>query len=275
MHLDPAPIRLQRARGHAEVAVSLRGGRTRLDRLMQQGCCKALLPRTHGPVPEAVLVNTSGGVAGGDRLDWRLAVGPGAALVATTQAAERIYRATAGTARIETRLTLGAAATLDWLPQETIVFDAARLDRRLEIVMAADARLTALETIVLGRAAMGERVTTGALSDQWRIRRAGRLVHAEALHAAGDLAAATAGPATLAGARALATLVHAAPGADARLDAARALLAPLDGVTAAATAKPDLLILRFLAADARPLRAALGRFLTAFRAAPLPRVWSS
>jgi urease accessory protein len=141
--------------------------------------------------------------------------------------------------------------------------------------MAADARLTALEAVVLGRAAMGERVTAGALSDHWRIRRDGRLVHAEALHAAGDLAAATAGPATLSGARALATIVHAAPGADARLDAARALLAPLDGVTAAATAKPDLLILRFLAADARPLRAALDRFLTAFRAGPLPRVWSS
>jgi urease accessory protein len=275
MHLDLAPTRLQRARGHAEIAVSWRGGRIRLDRLLQQGCAKALLPRTHGSVPEAVLVNTSGGATGGDLVDWRADVGPDAALVVTTQAAERIYRASAGTARIRSCLTLGAGATLDWLPQETILFDAARLDRRLEIEMAADARLTALETLVLGRAAMGERVTTGTLSDQWRIRRGGRLVHAEALHAAGDLAAATAGPATMAGGRALATLVHAAPGADARLDAARALLAPLEGVVAAASAKPDLLILRFLAAEARPLRAALVRFLTAFRPLPLPRVWSS
>lgn len=274
MRLDPFPTGLQRARGRAEVAVSFRDGRIRLDRLYQEGCAKALLPRTHGPTPEAVLVNTSGGVTGGDRIDWRLAAGPGAALVATTQAAERVYRSMGGSARIETRLAAGAGATLDWLPQETILFDGARLERRLEADLAADARLTLLETLVLGRAAMGERLRTGAISDQWRIRRDGRLLHAEALFAEGDLARAAAGAATLGGGRALATLLHLAPGAEMRLDSARALLAGIDGVAAAASAKPGVLILRFLAADARPLRAALVRFLMAFRG-PLPRVWSS
>jgi urease accessory protein len=127
---------------------------------------------------------------------------------------------------------------------------------------------------VLGRAAMGETVATGGIADQWRIRRGGRLVHAEALRADGDLAAATAGAATLGGARALATLVHVAPGAETRLDQARAHLAGLAGVTAAASAKPGLLVLRVLAAEAQALRIALIRFLMAFRAAPLPRVWS-
>ena len=141
--------------------------------------------------------------------------------------------------------------------------------------MAPDARLLAVEAIVLGRAAMGERVTTGLLSDQWRIRRGGRLVHAEAVHAAGDLAAATSGPATLRGGRAFATLVLAAPGAADRLDAARALLAAAEGVEAAATAKPDLLIARFVATEAWPLRVALVDFLMAFRPQPLPRVWST
>jgi urease accessory protein len=275
MPLDPPPPGLQRARGRAEVAVSLRSGRIRLDRLYQQGCARALLPNTHGPVPEAVLINTSGGVTGGDRLAWTMTAGAGAALTVTTQAAERIYRAAAGAARIDTRLAVGPGASLDWLPQETILFDAARLERRLEADLVPDASLIALETIVLGRAAMGERVLTGALSDQWRIRRAGRLVHAEALFAEGDLARAVAGPATLAGARAFATLILAAPGTEARLDAARGLLAGLAQVTAAATAKPDLLILRFLAPDAQPLRAALIRFLMRFRPSPLPRVWSS
>ena len=273
MHIEPAPTRLQRARGRAEVGVSLRGGRVRLDRLFQEGCAKAILPRTPAPIPEVVLVNTSGGVTGGDRLDWRLAVGPGAALTATTQAAERIYRSSGGAARIETRLDLGPGARLDWLPQETILFDAARLERCLEVDLAGDARLTAIETLVLGRAAMGETMRTGAISDQWRIRRDGRLVHAEALRVAGDLARAAAGAATLAGARAIATFVHAAPGAETRLDQARGLLAGQPGVTAAASAKPGILIVRFRAADARPLRDALIRFLMAFRG-PLPRVWS-
>jgi urease accessory protein len=120
---------------------------------------------------------------------------------------------------------------------------------------------------------MGEVVGLGAISDQWRIRRAGRLVHAEALRVSGGIADAGAGPATLRGGRAFATLVHVAPGAETRLEAARAALG-LDGVTAAASAKPGVLILRFLAADAQPLRAGLIRFLMAFRGAPLPRVWS-
>ena len=275
MHVAPVALpTLQRARGRAEVAVSHDGKDTRLDRLFQQGCAKAILPRTHGPVPEAVLLNTSGGVTGGDRLDWRLAAGPAAELVATTQAAERVYRSSGGAAHVETRLELGAGARLDWLPQETILFDGGRLERRLEVDMAADARLLALETLVLGRVAMGETVASGLLSDQWRIRREGVLVHAEALRVEGDLARAIAGPATLSGARAFATLVAAAPGAETRLDAARALLAGCP-VSAAATAKPGLLILRFLAPELRPLRAALVGFLLAFRAAPLPRVWSS
>lgn len=269
-----APPRLQRSQGRAEVGVVHADGRTRLARLFQQGCAKAILPRVHGPVPEAVLVNTAGGVTGGDEIAWSLDAGPGAALVATTQAAERIYRSAGGAAGIRTRLALGAGAGLDWLPQETILFDGARLDRRLEIDMAADARLLALETLVLGRAAMGETLTTGALADHWRLRRAGRLVHAEALHADGDLARATAGPATLGGARALATLILAEPAATDRLEATRALLAEIPGVTAAASGKPDLLIVRFLSHDARALRTGLIRLLMRLRGTAPPRVWS-
>lgn len=270
----PAPEGLQRARGRAEVVMRAEGGRNRLERLYQQGCAKAILPRSHARLPEAVLVNTSGGITGGDRLDYAMTAGDGAGLVVTTQAAERIYRAASGVGQIATRLTLGAGAELAWLPQETIVFEGGAVERTLDVEMAPDAQFTALESMVLGRAAMGERVTVGHISDQWRIRRGGRLVHAEALRASGDLAAATASPATLGGARAFATLVHAAPGAAERIDAVRALLPEGPAVRAAATTKPDLLILRFISRDAAPLRAALIRFLTAFRQDALPRVWS-
>lgn len=267
---------LQRARGRADVAFGLRRGASRLERLFQQGCAKALRPRGGGgAAPEVVLVNTSGGIAGGDRLEWRLEAGAGAALLASTQAAERVYRSTGDAARVETRLALGPGATLEWLPQETILFDGARLDRRLDVEMAADARLTLLETVVLGRAAMGETVVRARFTDQWRLRRAGDLVHAEALRLEGELARAQ-GPAALAGARAFATLIHAAPGAETRLDSARALLAELapGPVAAGGTARDGLLILRFLAPDNAPLRALLARFLLSFRAGPVPRVWS-
>jgi urease accessory protein len=271
-----ASAALQRARGSGSVAVSRREGRVRLDRLFQQGCARARFPRAPGEAPEAVLINTAGGVTGGDRIDWQLEAGPGSALVATTQAAERVYRSAGGAARIATTLKLGAGACLQWLPQETIVFDGGRLERSIDAELAPDASLLALEALVLGRAAHGETVASGLVADRWHIRRGGRLVHAEALRLDGAIARLAAGAATLGGARALATVVLAAPDAALRLDAARRALAPLAGVTGAASAKGgDLLVVRLLAAEARDLRAGLAGFLMAFRSAPLPRVWSS
>ena len=268
----PAPA-LQRARGAVELSVALREGRSRLTHLFQQGSARALMPRTHGGAPEAVIVNMAGGVTGGDRFRFAFTAANGAALTVSTQAAERIYRASEGPAKIETTLRLGAGARLDWLPQETILFDACALRRSLSVEMDADARLTALETVVLGRAAMGETLATGEISDQWRIRRAGRLVHAEALRLSGDLAGALRGPAALNGARAFATLIHVAPDAEDRLEAARALLAAT-AVPCAATARDGVLIARFLGPDAAALRAALTAFLIPFRGAALPRVWA-
>ena len=277
---DPPVRSLQRARGRVEVALRRRDGATRLARLFQQGSAKAFLPRVEGETPEAALVNTAGGVTGGDVFDYRLAVGEGAAMTATTQSAERVYRALGSLpARIGVEIAVGPGGRIDWLPRETILFDGGRLQRRLEADLAADARLTVLETLALGRAAMGETVRVGEYRDLWRIRREGRLVHAEAFRLGEDLGRAAAGPAALAGARAMATLVHAAPDAELRLAPARAALAETTaagsaGVEAAASLKPGgVLVVRWIAPDLAPLRAALAAFLIAFRGAP-PRVWS-
>lgn len=282
---DPPVRSLQRARGRVEVALRRRDGATRLARLFQQGSAKAFLPRVEAPAPEVALVNTAGGVTGGDVFDYRLAVEDGAAMTATTQSAERVYRALGSLpARIGVEIAVGPGGRIDWLPRETILFDGGRLQRRLEADLAADARLTVLETLALGRAAMGETVRAGEYRDLWRIRREGRLVHAEAFRLeeglmGEDLGRAAAGPAALAGARAMATLVHAAPDAELRLAPARAALAETTaagsaGVEAAASLKPGgVLVVRWIAPDLAPLRAALAAFLIAFRGAP-PRVWS-
>jgi urease accessory protein len=273
MQMLAPSLRLQRAQGRAEVAMTRARGDTRLRRLYQQGCAKALLPRVHGGTPEAVLINTSGGITGGDRLDYGVELDAGTALTVTTQAAERVYRASGGVGAVAVDLRVGAGARLDWLPQETILFEGGRLARRLTAEIAEDAELTVLESVVLGRAAMGETLRDATITDHWRLSRAGRLVHAEALRLGPDIGAAAAGRATLAGARAFATIVHLAPRAQDRLGQARALLEGI-GIPAAASARPGLLVLRFLAPDAAPLRAALFRFLMDFRGAPLPRVWS-
>jgi len=258
---------MQRAKGCAEVGFGARG----LTHLYQSGCCKVLLPKSFDAPQEAVFINTSGGVTGGDRLAYSASVAAGARLDVTTQAAERIYRAAGGAAVIENTVTLEDGCHLDWLPQETILFDGSALKRQLNIEMGERAHLLALETLVFGRKAMGETLRTAVVADAWRIRRGGRLIYADALRFDAAGVGAQTG-ATLGGNRALATLVMVAPDAEARLDFARSLLA-FEGVEAAASAWDGMLVLRFLAPDAQPLRAALISFLTQFRGRDLPRVW--
>lgn len=259
-----------RAQGAASVGARVRDGRSVLDTLYQQGSAKVLLPRTDDPALEAVLLNTAGGITGGDRLAYAGAAGPGARLILTTQAAERAYRAQPGeTGRVETTLALGPGARIDWLPQETILFDRSALHRRLTVEMAADATLLVLETILIGRAAMGETVGELRFRDDWRIRRGGALLAADALRIEGSMPG---GPATLDGARAFATLLYAAPDAEDRLDAVRDRL-PSGAVRSGASAWGGRLSLRAVAPDGLALRAALADTLTYLLGRALPRVW--
>ncbi|MEO0679589.1 MAG: urease accessory protein UreD [Pseudomonadota bacterium] len=255
-----------RAQGEAKVRLGAGG----LRGLRQQGSAKCFLPRVEG-APVAVLLNTAGGLTGGDRFAYAAEAEAGAFLTVTTQAAERVYRAQPGeVAEVRAQVTLGAGARLDWLPQETILFDGGALDRRLEIDMAEDARFLGVEPLTLGRAAMGETVTDARFRDAWRLRRGGRLVWADGLRLLGDAAAIAAGPATFAGARAAATVVYAAPDAEDRLGGFRACLTG----RAAASALDGLLIARFLGEDGFALRRALAPALEHLRGAPLPRVWT-
>ncbi len=258
---------MQRAKGRADVGFGVHGLKT----LYQSGCAKVLLPQNFHPVPEAVFINTSGGVTGGDQLAYSASVQENAALTVTTQAAERIYRASSGVANITNTLALAAHSQLAWLPQETILFEGSALSRRIDVNMDKTSTLLALEMLVLGRRAMGETLQQARLSDQWRIRRNGRLVYADALRFS-EPKSETQSRATFNGHRALATLVYVAPDAEDRVSSVRTLLA-FEGVEAAASAWNGLLVVRFLAPDAQPLRKALILFLTAFRGGDLPRVW--
>ena len=266
-------IPLQRARGRARIAVRAEDGVTRLADLYQDGCAKLRLPKVYGPSSvEAVLLNTAGGLTGGDVYVTEALAGPNASLVLTSQACERIYRATGDQpARVETRLSAGAGANLHWLPQETILFGGGRLDRSLDVDLTGDAAFLAVEALVLGRVASGETVTGGAFTDSWRVRRGGKLIFADAARIDGDIDAVAAGPAVLAGNKTMATVVLAAPGAEEKLADARAVLDALP--TAGVSAMPGLLICRLVAADDRALRAILVPLLNLLAGRALPRVW--
>ncbi len=265
----PAAAAPQRARGTARLVVRAEAGRTRLVRLYQEGSAKLRLPRARGAALEAVMINSAGGMTGGDRFSWTVEALAGAHAVLTTQACERVYRASADVARVAVTLALGAGARLDWLPQETILFEGAAIARRIEADLPQDASLLLCEAVILGRHAMGERLTRGLFHDRWRIRREGRLVFADDLRLTGDIAGLTRQPALLAGAGAFATLLLVAPDADTRLDAVRAAIGDLGG----ASAFDGKLVARIAAPDGLTLRRALIPALAALGAAP-PAVWT-
>ncbi|HEU0222436.1 MAG TPA: urease accessory protein UreD [Paracoccaceae bacterium] len=262
--------RQPRAEGTASIRARAGPGGTRLIALHQAGCARILLPEPRRPELEAVLVNTAGGLTGGDRLAWEAEAGPGARLVLASQAAERAYRAQPGeTARLDIRLTLGARARIDWLAQDTILFDRSSLRRSLTVDMAADATLLAVEPVILGRAAMGETVEMASFRDCWRVTRGGRLVFADALRLEGRVAEIAAAAPILAGARAFASLLYIAPDAPDRLDEARAALGSQGG----ASARDGLLLMRLVAPDGLALRRRIIETLARLLGRPLPRVW--
>jgi urease accessory protein len=264
---------LQRARGCASIATKQLDGRTRLHSLYQDGCGKIRLPNTHSDTLEAVLINTAGGITGGDRLEWRADIAAGGKAVLTTQACERSYRSMGNTAHVSTRLSVGAGAHLDWLPQETILFAASRLHRRLEVDLEGDATLTAIEGVLLGRDAMGEEARDAVFRDHWRIRRNGRLVHAEATELTGDGQERN-GLALLSGNRAFATILHLA-GEPHVADRLAATLAPLvQGRTMGLSVTGERLVIRAMAQSGLALRRLIVPILhTLTGAGMLPRLW--
>ena len=269
---------LQRSHGEARLRfVADANGQSRLAERYASSPARLLTPRTHGEAPEAVLANTAGGVAGGDSLSVTVACGPSAEGVVSGQAAEKIYRALDAPAQMQTTLRLDAAATLEWLPQETILFDGALLNRKINIDLAADARLLMAETIVLGRKAHNETFASGRLTDSWRIDRAGQPVWRDRMlvKGGGDSLFTATG---FRSARALATMIYSAPDAPAHIEYLQTEMANLP-IFAGATHVRGLLIARMLGDDAGALKSILADVIGAFRhralgrPATAPRVW--
>jgi urease accessory protein len=264
---------LPRTEGTVRLEFARRDDKTALAVLHQAGAARVRFPSpSEGAPPEAVLLNTAGGLTGGDHIDVSVKLGANAEVTITTAAAEKIYRARDGEAEIGVKLALAAGARLAWLPQPTILFDQSRLYRRTEVALAGNATFLAVETLIFGRMAMGEDVRRGACRDVWRVRRDGALVFADAFQVDGAIAEALDRPATLDGARAVAMLLYVAPDAAARMDEARALLQTVGSVAGASTWNGVLLV-RAMAGDGQTLHRAIAPVAEALSGRPLPRVW--
>jgi urease accessory protein len=261
----------QRARAEARASFARVGTRTEPARLFETGGLRWRFPRSSTPC-EVAIINTGGGVAGGDSYSVSLTLGESAKVEATTPSAERIYRSDGPAASITTRLALAPGAALFWLPQETLMFENARLERRLELDISGEATFIAAETLVFGRLAMGETRIDASVRDSWRVRRDGRLVFADETrlgHAGATLDRKAVG----AGARALSTIVASSPHIDGRLPDLRAAL---DGagsdIEGGASTFDGLLVVRLLAASSDRLRAALVASIIAL-GGRRPRLW--
>lgn len=262
----------QRARGRGAIVAKALDGRSRIAELFQEGAAKIRLPKTFTEEMEAVIINTAGGLTGGDRMEWSVTAGAGTFVTATTQACEKIYKASFGTAEVTTRIVAGAGSRVHWLPQESILFDNASLTRRLEVDLDDTAEFVGVEAILLGRKAMGEAMLQGTVRDRWRIRRGGRLVHAEELRLEGDVAGLTALRPVLDGQVAFATLIYAGPLSEVYLPRVRAALG---SAQAGASQWNDKLIVRMTAADGFELRKKLIPVISVLRGgASVPKVWN-
>lgn len=268
-------LKPQRVAAHGALTVECRAGRTRLARLFQEGAAKIRLPRAERDPLEAVLINTAGGLTGNDRVRWDVDVGPGASAVVTTQASEKVYRASSDHAEVLARLAVAESGRLAWLPQETIVFDRAAFRRRLDVDLADGASALIAEATVFGRSAMGETVTHGEFRDRWRVSAKGRLVHAEDFAIGPEVSARLQGRAVLGGAAAMVTVLLVADDAETWLDAVREIIADEGGASAWSVGGTGKLLARLHAGDGYRLRKRLVPLLGLLnRQAGLPKCWS-
>ncbi len=247
-----------------------------LDDLRLSGSSRVLFPNANYPngrttALQAVLLNTAGGITGGDQFDVTGHAGEGSHLTLTTQAAERAYRSIdVRTGRLDSKLSLAAGARMDWLPQETILFDGAALSRSLTVDMHSSSRFLMVEPMIFGRTAMGETVQAAELFDKITIKRDGHLLFADRVKLSGNVQKHLNRRAIAGGARAMATLLLAAPDADRYLNTLRSHLPQTAG---ASLIRDGLLFARILAEDSYTLRQSLIPALTYLNGADLPRTW--
>ncbi|MEM8811815.1 MAG: urease accessory protein UreD [Pseudomonadota bacterium] len=278
----PAPLRLQRTNGSGRLEVKSRGGASRIRRLAQEGASKIKLPNVASGAPlEAVLMNTAGGLTGGDRLSWSIDLEADTKAVVTTPASERIYKTSQGVAEIDVSLRARAGACLAYLPQETILFDRSALSRTLDVDLDRGASLLAVESLVFGRQAMGETVARTSIVDRWRVRSGGRLIHADDLRFGGAIPDLLGRTAVTGGRLAIATiLVVHADAADWR-DGLVALAGTDAGVSAWPVHDRQKLVVRIAAENGYALRKTLtpvllrcSRNLLGSTYDGLPKVWT-
>lgn len=268
---------------HAELALDFerRGGRTVLAARRHEGPLvvqKPLYPEGEA-VCHAIVVHPPAGIAGGDELELDVRVAQGGSALLTTPGAGKWYRSGGAWARQALRFDVGEDACLEWLPQETIVFDGALANLNTRVRLARGACFIGWEVLCLGRTGSGERFANGECRLSTEVSREEQLLWRESgrIEASGRLMQAAAG---LGESTVCATLYAAAEGLGAELVAACRSVEPASG-RCAVTLLPGVLLARYLgdsSESARHYLIGVWRQLRpwlAGRDAVEPRIWST
>ncbi|MEE9314780.1 MAG: urease accessory protein UreD [Rhizobiaceae bacterium] len=267
----PSPLPHQRANGIGRLGLVEANGQTRIDELYQEGCAKIRCPRTHHNQLEAVIINSSGGMTGGDKLNWNFTIGANCKASITTQACERIYKSVDGSAQTRIEIDLNENSQFSWLPQETILFDQSSLSRTIEATLDPTAEALFVESIIFGRREMGEKITLGSITDRWRIRQNGTLVHAEDFRMTGNIADQLNQPFITNRREAMATLLLISPKAEGLLETARNII----GESGGASFWNGKLLARVVSTDGYALRKTLIPLINLLNfGTSVPKVWS-
>lgn len=262
----------QRARGVGELTVADQNGKTSIQRLYQQGCAKIRVPKAQSHTLESVMINTSGGMTGGDKLNWTFSAESNTNLSVTTQACERVYKSSGGTAEMNVNLVLHEKASLHWLPQETILFDKCSLKRTIDVNMATGSELLMVEPLIFGRQAMRENELNGYIHDRWRIHYEGHIIHAEDFALKGNLTEHLAKPFVANGNIACATVLLIAPRAEGLLQDAKTMLQDCGGVSY----WNGKILARIVTSSSYELRQRLYPLMQLLGdGKPLPKIWAN
>ena len=274
--------KLARSEGRVEISFQKDETGTQLKHLFQSGCGRVRFPSVDNQrYPEAVMINTAGGLTGGDVMTFDVTVHEDAELTVTGQAAEKIYKSIGPDVSVQATLQVDKNAYLEWLPQETILFDQARLKRVNKINLTSSSRLLAVEATVLGRLAHGEIVRNGSLIDGWEIRQENKLVWYDRFRFEGHMDNILRRPALLDGAKAFATIVVAAPETAAYVEIARKTADTVTSRMGVTSFEEGLVIIRLLDKDPQSLRKSLVYIVQKLRKKlvgvelPMPAVWET
>lgn len=268
-------LTLLKSSGRLELELFRAKETSRIGRDFQSGCLKvrSLRPTPDG-VPTIALINTAGGLTGGDELNQNVRWHCQTHACVTTPAAEKIYRSTGGDALIATRLHIANEAHAEWLPQETILFDGGRIERSLEIELEGTATIVACDGVVFGRLARDEVLGPGYFSDTLKVSRDGRLILFDRTRVDGPIHAWLDGTSTGRGSRAAGMVLVSCARPEALLTEIREALANMACLSGASHVR-GLIHVRLLARNDIELRAALsGIVALALDGRPVPRNWS-